>query len=167
MDEIIIRFATADDVSQLARFRLGLRSRPGTNIETEDEFLRRCEAWMSDTLNRSEWHCWVAVTKGSDSDRLASTGQHLLGAIWLQRISKIPNPTSESERLAYITNFFVTESARTKGLGSRMMDEVLDWCREERVHSVILWPTERSRPLYLRYGFDVPKGLFELTLGAK
>jgi len=157
MEEIVIRSATISDVPALAAFRLGLRSRPGMNVETEASFLKRCEAWMAGALNRPEWCCWVA----------AQAANHvLIAALWLQLVDKIPNPTSEAERLAYITNFFVDESARGQGLGSRILDDAIDWCRQNGVHSVILWPTDRSRTLYQRHGFDIPKGLFELTVGA-
>ena len=114
---------------------------------------------MTEALNRPEWRCWVAVNGESNIK------SPLLGALWLQLVDKIPNPISEAEHLAYITNFYVTESARGQGLGTRLLNEALDWCRQNSVHSVILWPTEKSRPLYQRHGFDTPKGLFELTLG--
>jgi len=152
-DGITIRFATLADVPQLAEFRLALRSQPGVNIESEETFRKRCELWMSEALKLPEWRCWVAAK-----------GAVLEGGLWLQLIEKIPNPTPEAERLAYITNFFVNESLRGRGLGSRILDEALDFCRRENVHSVVLWPTERSRPLYQRYGFNVPQGLFELKL---
>ena len=170
MEEIVIRLATTSDVPALAVLRLGLRSQPAMNVETDATFLKRCEAWMIDALDRPEWRCWVAVNSDSGRDRIRpenpTTDQSLVGALWLQLVEKIPNPTSEAERLGYITNFFVTESARGHGLGSRILDEALDWCRKNSVHSVILWPTDRSRSLYQRHGFDIPKGLFELTLGA-
>jgi GNAT superfamily N-acetyltransferase len=155
MKEISIRSAVVSDIPALALFRLGLRSRPGMNVETDGPFLKRCETWMTDALNRSEWRCWVAAYDDA-----------LVGALWLQSVNKIPNPTSEAERLAYITNFFVAESARGQGLGSRILNEALNWCRQNNVHSVILWPTEKSRTLYQRHGFDTPKGLLELTLSA-
>ena len=154
-----IRPALASEAATLARLRFGLRSRP-TNIETEQEFLERCEAWMTRALKQGNWRCWVA-----------ERDDELVGALWLQLVEKIPNPTAEPERLGYITNFFVAESERGKGLGSRMLEEVLRWCREQRstkgclVSDVILWPSDRSRTLYLRNGFIVPKNLLELELG--
>ena len=114
---------------------------------------------MKRALEQGNWHCWVA-----------ERDDELVGALWLQLVEKIPNPTAEPERLGYITNFFVAESERGKGLGSRMLEEVLTWCREQRstkgdlINDVILWPSERSRTLYLRNGFIVPKNLLELEL---
>jgi len=155
---IQIRTATPSDASQLAKLRFGLRSR-STNIESEEDFLGRCSRWMARALQQDNWCCWVA-----------ERDERLVGALWLQIIEKIPNPTAEPERIAYITNFFIDESQRGQGLGTCMLNEVLAWCREQQsnkgslIAGIILWPTDRSRPLYLRHGFEVPKGLLELEL---
>jgi GNAT superfamily N-acetyltransferase len=114
---------------------------------------------MANALQQNNWRCWVA-----------QRDEILVAALWLQLVEKIPNPTAEPEALGYITNFFVGESERGKGLGSRMLSDVLTWCREQHsakgrlLNSIVLWPTERSRHLYLRNGFDVPEDLFELNL---
>ena len=155
---IQLRPATPSDASQLANLRFGLRSR-STNIESEENFLERCARWMSTALQQDNWRCWVA-----ERDKT------LVGALWLQIIEKIPNPTAEPERIAYITNFFIDESQRGQGLGTCMLNEVLAWCREQQSHKgkliagIILWPTDRSRPLYLRHGFEVPTNLLDLDL---
>jgi GNAT superfamily N-acetyltransferase len=114
---------------------------------------------MANALERTNWHCWVAERE-----------EKLVGALWLHLIEKIPNPTAEPESIGYITNFFIAESERGQGLGSRMLNEVLTWCRKQQsakgrqIAGIILWPTDRSRTLYLRNGFEVPEDLFELEL---
>jgi len=79
-------------------------------------------------------------------------------------IEKIPNPVVEFERHAYISNVFVREEQRSAGLGSRLMDMALAYCREKYVDSVILWPTSRSRSLYARHGFVVRDDIMEAVL---
>jgi len=137
MDNINIRFASIYDAAELAKLRLALRSRPEMNIESEGFFLERCKAWITEAIQQNRWRCWVAEENHT-----------LIGALWLQLIEKIPNPTPEPEQYAYITSFFINESARGKGLGSRMLGEAIGWCRERNVDLVILWPRERSRSLY-------------------
>lgn len=153
MNDIIIRLASQRDTSQLAKLRFALRSRDSSNVESEAAFLKRCESWMAKALKRTTWRCWVAENEGN-----------LVCALWLQLIEKIPNPTVESECFGYITNFFVAESARGRGLGARILNEALTWCRNQNVHAVILWPTEKSRSLYQRHGFTVPGDLLELSI---
>ena len=87
-----------------------------------------------------------------------------MGCLWLQLVEKIPNPRSEAEYHAYITNFYIQEPIRGRGIGSRMLGEAISWCRMREVHAIILWPTERSRPLYERNGFAVREDIMELII---
>jgi GNAT superfamily N-acetyltransferase len=130
-----------------------LRSRIEANVEARDDFVDRCRSWMADCLLSSVWRCW-----------LAERNKNVIGSIWLQLIEKIPNPTAEPESYAYITNFFIIESERRKGLGSRLLFTALSWCKDAGVHAVILWPTEKSRSLYERFGFAVQPDLLELVI---
>jgi len=148
-----IRLATEADVAILSQMRFALRTKP-ENVETEKAFLERCTEWMRNHLENDSWRCWIVEEDDS-----------IMGALWLQLVEKIPNPTSESEFFAYITNVFVKEWARGKGLGSKLLSEAFAFCEQQKVETVILWPTEKSRPLYERHGFAVRSDVFELILG--
>ena len=108
---------------------------------------------MEDRLKTDAWLCWVA-----------EEDEQLIGAVWLQLVEKIPNPRSEAEHHAYLTNFYVDERARGRGVGSQLLRAVIAWCQRRDVHAVILWPTERSRSLYERNGFAVRDDLLELIV---
>src|SRR5947207_15335080 len=110
---------------------------------------------MESHLKEERWQCWVA-----------EENERLIGAVWLQLVEKIPNPRAESEQHAYLTNFYIQESARGRGLGSRLLRTVIKWCESRHVHAIILWPTERSRSLYRRHGFAVREDIMELIVDA-
>ena len=149
-----IRLADASDAPALAALRYALRSSTGIATEPEAEFLRRCTSWMEKHLEDDNfWRCWIAEQEGK-----------LIGAVWLQLVEKIPNPRSEAEHHAYLTNFYVDESARGRGIGTRLLRAVIDWCNTSDVHAIILWPTERSRSLYERNGFAVRDDIMELIV---
>jgi GNAT superfamily N-acetyltransferase len=148
---MLIRRAVLADAESLARLRFEFRSALGKLRESETEFFTRCHAWMRERLAGADWAAWVAEQEGE-----------LVGCVWVHRMEKMPNPVSESEWHGYVTNFYVREAARGSGIGSRLLQTALDWCRTGRVDAMILWPTERSRPLYLRHGFEVPCDLLEL-----
>jgi len=152
-NKISIRPARASDAPTLAELRYALRSASGRSIEAETEFIRRCASWMTEHLPMECWRSWVAESQG-----------RVIGNIWLQRIEKLPNPTAELEYFAYITNFFVIEAERGRGIGSLLLSTALSWCREQDVHAVILWPTEKSRSLYERHGFAATQDLLELVM---
>ena len=152
--ELNIRLANNSDAPALAKLRYALRSSMGRVTEPEDEFLKRCGEWMKEHLKAgSVWQCWVA-----------ESGPELIGCLWLQLVEKIPNPRSEPEHHAYITNFFIQEFTRGRGIGSRLLSTAIAWCEARDVHAVILWPTERSRSLYERSGFAVRDDLMELLI---
>ena len=72
----------------------------------------------------------------------------------------------ERERLGYITNFYVNEVYRDRGVGSRLFAAAIEWLKENNVDAVILWPTERSRSFYRREGFSDEVRLMELVVGS-
>lgn len=140
-----IRLATPADAPRLAHLRYEFRSALGPAVETEDAFVARSTPWIARRLAAAApWRCWVAERNGE-----------VAGHLWLQLIEKIPNPISEAEHHAYITNVYVRPEARGGGIGNALVATALAWCRQEHVDSVILWPTERSRSLYARHGFAV------------
>ncbi|MDQ3919829.1 MAG: GNAT family N-acetyltransferase [Acidobacteriota bacterium] len=152
-----IRLATESDAHALAGLRYEFRSSVGVADERESEFVGRCRRWMSERLREGgAWRCWVAERE-----------RELVGNLWAQLIEKIPNPAVEPERHAYITNFYVREGERGRGTGSLLLAAALGWCRTSGVHAVVLWPTERSRSLYLRHGFAVREDLLELLVVEK
>lgn len=147
-----IRTATPDDASVLARLRYRFRIEHGEPIETEEAFFERCATWMADRLEADrQWKCWVAEQPSG-----------IAGNLWLQLMEKLPNPVSEPEHHAYITNVYVLPDCRSAGVGALLMDAALDWCRNSEIDAVFLWPSDRSRPFYMRYGFSVRDDLFAL-----
>jgi GNAT superfamily N-acetyltransferase len=151
-----VRPATTDDAAELARLRYEFRAAERPVVQARDAFIARCTAWMRERLGREGgWHCLIAVQDGT-----------IIGHVWLELVDKVPNPGgSEPERHAYLTNLYVRPDSRG-GLGSRLLEAALAWCREQRVDTVILWPSERSRTLYARYGFAPSTDILALSLKA-
>jgi GNAT superfamily N-acetyltransferase len=149
-----IRLASASDAQTLARMRFEFRARMNEASESEDAFIARCAPWMAERLHAgSPWRCWIA-----------HDGRRVAGHLWLQLIEKVPNPAPELEQHAYITNVYVDRSERGAGIGRQLMEAALQFCRENNVDSVIPWPTEKSRTLYARHGFQVPQDMMEVIL---
>ena len=152
MENIKIRVATESDAPVLARFRYALRSSAREMTESEEEFSERCIRWMLARLHvESCWQCWIAEGE-----------QELVGNIWSQLVEKIPNPAAETECYLYVTNFYVREEYRGKGIGTRLLSEALTWGKANNAHTAILWPRERSKSLYLRHGFTAADDLMQL-----
>lgn len=151
--DVVIRIAGPDDAATLAKLRYEFRSSFGANCEQEAGFIERCATWMQDRLREESWRCWIA-----ECDRVPC------GNIWAQMIEKIPNPMIESESLGYITNFYVHENYRDRGVGAQLFSAAMEWIKADNVDAVILWPTERSRSFYRREGFSDAVRLMEKKL---
>ena len=150
---IEIRTATSADARMLAELRWEFRAGRAEPVEGRDAFVRRCTEWMRRELpSGSLWKAWVAVQEHA-----------IVGQIWVRSVHKIPNPIAEPERLAYLSNLYVTEMARG-GTGTRLLDAALDWCRANGIERVVLWPTRRSVTLYLSRGFSHGGEVMELKL---
>jgi GNAT superfamily N-acetyltransferase len=102
-------------------------------------------------VDSSAWRCWVI------DDR-----KQLLGHICVQLLEKMPNPVNEPEAHAYLTNFYVVPGLRGRGLGGKLLNRALSWCRAQGADAVILWATAESKSLYRRCGLREPADILEL-----
>src|SRR5262245_45880483 len=148
----LVRRATESDADALALLRFEFRAPRAPNVESEQEFLTRCSGWMRARLSAdAAWRAW-----------LVERNKVLAGSVWLQVVEKLPNPTGEAERHAYVSNFYVRPEHRNAGVGSALLQDVLAEAARLEVDSVFLWPSERSRPLYERFGFETTTGVLVL-----
>ena len=153
MDKLQIRVATESDAPELARLRYELRS-SAKLTESKEQFAERSTLWMRERLQRGScWQCWIAESE-----------QTPVGNIWAQLVEKIPNPAAETECYLYVTNFYVREDYRGKGIGTMLLSEALTWARTNNAHTAILWPREQSKSLYLRHGFTAATDLMRLVV---
>jgi GNAT superfamily N-acetyltransferase len=149
-----IRCAVPGDAERLAALRWEFRAARAPVQEDHDAFLRRCADWMRRELeSQALWRAWVAIA-----------AENIVGQLWVQTISKMPNPVAERERHAYVSNVYVQPEYRG-GAGSRMLEAALAWARAEQIDRVILWPSARSVTLYERHGFTHHGDVMELALG--
>jgi GNAT superfamily N-acetyltransferase len=63
------------------------------------------------------------------------------------------NPREFHLRRATILNVYTEPPYRRQGLARRLMEVILDWCRQEAFASVNLHASEFGRPLYEGLGF--------------
>jgi GNAT superfamily N-acetyltransferase len=97
------------------------------------------------------WRCWVI-----------DDGKRLLGHVCVELFEKMPNPVNEPELHAYLTNLYVVPEKRGQGLGKKLLEKALSWCRVQGVDATILWASPGSRSLYRRCGLREPDDIFEL-----
>ena len=136
-----IRPASPNDARALAELRWEFRAGRDAPVETRETFVDRCTAWMARELAGKAWRAWVAL----DGDRI-------IGQVWVNLVHKVPNPIGERDRHAYLSNLYVQPSVRG-GVGTALLETVLEWARAAAVDRIVLWPSERSVTLYRRHQF--------------
>ena len=57
-------------------------------------------------------------------------------------------------RRATILNMYTDPRYRRQGIAGRLMQTMIDWCREEKFVHVTLHASDKGRPLYESLGFE-------------
>jgi len=63
------------------------------------------------------------------------------------------SPRDPSPQRAWIVNMYTEPGYRRRGLARRLMDEMIAWCRSQRMTTVYLHASDEGRPLYESLGF--------------
>ncbi|MEU6882927.1 GNAT family N-acetyltransferase [Streptomyces sp. NPDC046712] len=115
--------------------------------------LEEAEHWIHDRLSDGHWHAWAV-----------ETGGEICGHVFLCLVESVPDPYTANTPVGYATNFYVTPSQRNKGAGSAPLEALKQHSRSSGFDTLIVWPSERSSPLWQRSGFQPPEELLELPL---
>ena len=148
-----VRRATLDDVAELVAMRWEMSVEQRGASEDREIFERRCGGLVHDALIGKDWTVWVAEAGG----RLAAN-------VWTYSVPRVPRPWPRNEPWGYVTNVFAREAYRDSGVGSRLLDTVIQWAKQAKLHLLLAWPSERSVSFYTRAGFVRSPDALELTL---
>lgn len=146
-----VRVATAGDADVLAAMRAEMDAEADIvePANFRDDFIR----WFRSPANQ-----WTALVAEADGE--------VVGTLWMVFMPRVPRPSEPlAAPLGRLTNFFVRSRHRNHGAGSALLRAAADRARTESAELVIVWPSERSMPLYERHGYAPPTDLFVLTLG--
>jgi ribosomal protein S18 acetylase RimI-like enzyme len=142
----MIRSATSDDIAELARLRWQLYSEREAHDEPMETYVERFAAFARDALASDQWRAWCAETEG-----------RLVAAMWLETVPRVPAPGHGDPRpMGYLTNAYVEPEHRSRGLGSRMTQELIKHCEANGFELVLTFPAEDAYGFYERNGFTRP-----------
>jgi GNAT superfamily N-acetyltransferase len=135
--EVVVRVAGADDAGAIAALRSAW-----TRAE-EPGFAARMAEWIAAEGERRT--TWVA-----DLD------DEPVGMASLLEYRRMPRPGRPPSAWGYVSNMFVYEHLRDRGIGSALLEAVVAAAEERRYARLVLSPSERALPFYRRAGFVVP-----------
>jgi len=135
-----IRVAGADDGPTVAALRREwVEENAGATVE-DDTF----EGAFADWFDRERDHrvMWLAEVEGQP-----------VGMLNMMVFTRMPRPGRARSEWGYVANVFVRAEHRDAGIGGRLLEACTTYADAHRFVRLVLSPSERSVPLYVRFGF--------------
>jgi GNAT superfamily N-acetyltransferase len=146
MSEFTFRVGTLDDIPLICRHRQAMMRDMGY-AGMEDamtEMSGRFRPWVEERLGNGLYTAWFAET--------AAGGVAGGAALWIR--DRHPGLLGLSNQHGYILNVYVEPEFRRKGLARRLMEIILERCKELGLDTVELHASDQGRPIYASMGFE-------------
>jgi GNAT superfamily N-acetyltransferase len=152
--EFSIRRATIDDAAIISHHRRAMFEDMGArDIVKLDAMCDAFNHWVRARLINGEYLGWLV--ENEQGTVIAGAGMWLLA--WA------PTPSDQSAYRGYVFNVYTQTDYRRRGLARRLMETILDYCRENKIKVVALHASDDGRALYESLGFK-PTNEMRLTL---
>ncbi len=140
----VIRIAVTADGPAIASLRRTWIAEDHRDVEDEGFETRFLDWYESESARRISW--------------LAEVSGELVGMMNLAIFERMPRPGRDVGTWAYLANAFVLRPYRDQGIGRLLLDALLAHADAHGYVRVVLRPSERSIPFYLRAGFNADGG---------
>lgn len=150
---MIYRIANENDFPQLAGMRWDFRQESGEEIAVVEkvEFLEQCLNFL---YKESEnYTYWIAENDGE-----------IVSHIFVHRIKLVPRPCRINDSFAYLTNTYTKPEFRGRGIGAKLLQNVINLAKEEDFELLLVYPSEESFNFYGRLGFENDNDVLKLVL---
>ncbi len=94
-----------------------------------------------------------ALAEGSYRGWLAEEGGRVVAGGGIIMLTYHSSPRDPRPQRAWIVNMYTEPSHRRRGLARRLMEEMIRWCRAQRMTAVYLHASDEGRALYESLGF--------------
>lgn len=146
--------ASTADLETLVAHRRAMFHDMGYNDDAAlDAMSAKFRVWLRQRMNVGDYLAWLI--SAPDGSIVAGAG------LWL--MDWPPHMIGKSPSRGNILNVYTSEKFRRRGLARQLMDEVLNWCRENQIDTIILHASNEGRELYESMGF-IPTNEMRLRL---
>jgi GNAT superfamily N-acetyltransferase len=130
MSDVIVRVAGSADTAALAKLR-SIWTAP--NAE-DDAFQSRMAEWLTaEGERRTTW--------------IAAADAQAVGMASLFEYRRMPRPGRRDSRWGYVSNMFVLEEYRNRGIGSALLAAIVAAADHRRYVRLVLSPSQAATPL--------------------
>ncbi len=153
--DILFRVATPLDRDVILHHRRSMFHDMGEGTVAElDRMVEATAPWLERALAEGHYRAWLAIT---EKGKVVAGGGVLISH-WPAR------PGDPNTRRALILNVYTELEFRRQGLARQLMLLIINWLKDEGLHTVYLHASDDGRPLYEAMGF-VPTNEMRLRLG--
>ena len=138
------RAANESDVVALAamRWEFQIEDNDSPPIVNKTEFVEFCSDFLRQGLIQKNWVYWIAELEGE-----------IVSHIFVQRVRGVPRPFWLNNAYGYVSNVYTKPAYRRQGIGTELMQQVLNWARHQEIDVLIVSISEESITFYERAGF--------------
>jgi len=146
-----LRRATAADAGVLARHRAEMfRDMGELSDDLYDTLLEAARTYFAQAIADGRYVAWVAELREPPGEVVGGAGVLLRDLL--------PRPDAGRERLVrgpqgLILNVFTERAWRRRGVAAALMRDLLRWCRDNGIESLVLNASDDGRRLYEQLGF--------------
>ncbi len=113
--------------------------------------------WLAGTPADADLEQRMAAWIAAEGDRrmtwLATAGESPVGMASLFEYRRMPRPGQGESRWGYVSNVFVREDVRNRGVGSALLAALIAAADARGYVRLVLSPQERALPFFRRAGF--------------
>lgn len=102
---------------------------------------------------QKHWVYWIAELEGE-----------IVSHIFVQRVRGVPRPFWLNNAYGYVSNVYTKPTYRRRGIGSQLMQHVLNWARHQEIDVLIVSISEESVTFYERAGFTAKNEWMECSV---
>lgn len=92
--------------------------------------------------------------------------KEIASAMFVNVIPKVPKPNGKTKSIAYLTNVHTLKKYRNNGIGTELLQYVINYCKEQRCELIMVYPSDNSVEWYKRNGFSSESEAYECNLQA-
>jgi GNAT superfamily N-acetyltransferase len=125
--------------------------------------IEQTRRYFSRKMPSNEYSGWVAVARPTASaDRRGKLSPNIIGTAGIFSYDRPPIVPGEG-REARLTNVFVVDSWRGRGVANALIDACVETARRAGVHRILVDDSPAGRSLYERAGFTMNNTIMELV----
>jgi len=149
---MIYRLATLADVHTLALLRFDFQEEFGDEppVCDKETFIKACTDFLRTSIADGSWEHFVAEHEGE-----------IIAFVSLCIIKKMPKPSELNGAIGYVTNTYTLPAYRNQGIGSKLLEQLTSWAKQNHLELLIVWPSDKSVSFYERNGFTNKNKIFE------